>query len=108
MSHYMSHFTNGEALAEWETFADQLRRGILEWYDYWQDLDMRDGFEDGTRSLSEDERAKLEKIDAIVREHLPAMLVKHGRMEEYRTLGAHKPHDWWWWHVGKESFGQIV
>lgn len=97
--HYFDHHDNAWALAEWEIFADQLRRGILEWYDYWQDLDMRDGFEDGTRNISKEERAKLEKIDEIVREHLPAALVKYQRTEEYHNLGSGKPQAWWWWHV---------
>ncbi len=100
MSIYMSHFTKEEALNEYETLADQLRNGQLEWYDYWQTLSMREGFEDGTWNLSADDRSRLDELDAIVRKHLLPTVDKHKRTEEYHNLGKHRPAEYWWWHLG--------
>lgn len=99
---YMAHFTNTEAVHEWEEFADGLRRGLIE-RDYMTDLDMRESFETGERSLTDEQRTTVTGADAIVLKNLVLALQKHQLIEEYRNLGASRPTKFWWWHVEEEQ-----
>lgn len=95
---YMAHFTNDEAVHEWEEFADGLRRGLIE-RDYMTDLDMRESFETSERTLTDAQRAAVEHADRFVRERLISVLQTHHLIEEYRNLGASRPPKFWWWHM---------
>lgn len=96
---YFMHLTNERAIEEWKTFAHQLKRGMLEWYDYWQTLSLRESFDNDERTLTQQQREEVEQSDTLVLEHLYHALVKHNRFEEYRNLGQKRPKEFWWWHV---------
>lgn len=96
---FFSKHTNEWAVAEWEAFAEKLQRGILEWYDYWQDLSMRESFDNGERKLSDELRSRVEKADAIVRQQLILVLKQEQRLNEYRNIARDIPKKYWWWHL---------
>ncbi len=98
---YFAHFTNIQAIAEWEDFATELSKGQLELYDYWQTLDMRESFENGEREISTKERAQISKADELVRKFLLPTILKHERITEYNALGTPRPKIYWWWHLKK-------
>lgn len=101
MAVYMNHYTIGEALNEYEMLTEQVRNGQLETYDYWKTLSLREGFENGRWNLSDDERARLDELDATLRKHIINTLTKHRRLEEYHDLGTPRPAAYWWWHMGE-------
>ena len=103
MPFYMKHFTVIQALDEYETLADQVRNGQLEWYEYWQTLDMREGFDDGNWTLSAVERTRLNELDKIIKKHLLPTIDKYNRTEEYHNLGRHQAKEYWWWHLGETT-----
>lgn len=93
----MKHFTSQQAVRQWKEFADVLRRGIVE-----RDLDLRESFETGERTLSDGLRAEVERADELVRQHPLRALTDAQLLDEYRNLGAHRPQEFWWWHVKED------
>jgi len=90
------------AVEEWKTFAELLQRDHLEQYEYWQDLSMRESFENGERELTPEMIDIVKKADEIVRQKLVLVLKKYNRFDEYRDIAQHIPKKYWWWHLEEE------
>ncbi|MDI6802552.1 MAG: hypothetical protein QME58_01745 [Bacteroidota bacterium] len=96
---YYAGLNDNNAVHEWELFAGQLKKDKLEWYEYWQTLDMRESFENGERTLTEKQWEIVKKTDEIVRAKLLNVLIEFERVQEYRDLGEQRPKKYWWWHL---------
>ncbi|HOV99800.1 MAG: hypothetical protein KBG83_07620 [Bacteroidetes bacterium] len=100
---FFSKNTTDWAVSEWETFAEDLQEGILDQYEYWQDLSMRESFDNGERTLTPELRDRVNAADEIVRNKLIPMLKKYKRLNEYQNNGKKIPQQLWWWHLGEKK-----
>lgn len=74
--------------------------------DLWHGIMSRGSVAEFLTSATRDERAELQKLDEDFRTLLPRVLTKFNAWHWYAQQSTDAGE--WWWHVGKESFGQIV